>query len=83
MDRDRLGSINNGLPIFVSVDQNSKACCKILNTACGRTGIMCPIKLVITVGEAIVMKEEEDQAATKPWYQSGWVSVIDSYFASL
>jgi Transposase IS4 len=90
--------INHGLPMFVSMDRKPEDGCEIQNAACGRTGIMCRLKVVKTTRESRDEENEEDEAGalrglnhgtkvllklTSPWWMSNRVVVADSYFASV
>jgi Transposase IS4 len=90
--------INHGLPMFVSMDRKPEDGCEIQNTACGKTGIMCQLKLVKTSREAHEEERQEDETGafaglnhgtkvllklTRPWWMSNRVVVADSYFASV
>jgi Transposase IS4 len=83
--------IDKGLPHYVAIDRKPESGCEIQNSACGRSGIMLQLKLVVSREDENFESMEEDMLhGTKvlselvaPWAGSKRIVCADSYFSSV
>ena len=84
--------INHGLPQYVAIDRKPENGCEIQYSACGKSGVMLPLKLV----KGIDRVSEEDPAhnaetsllhgtqvlkdVVSPWFGSNHIVCADSYY---
>jgi hypothetical protein len=83
--------IDKGLPHYVAIDRKPESGCEIQNSACGRSGVMLQLKLVVSKEDEDFEDVDEDMLhGTKvlselvaAWAGSKRIVCADSYFASV
>lgn len=85
--------ISVGLPAYVAIDRKPESGCEIQDAACGRSGIMLRLRLVITVEDEHASATAADAGRAhggivimrlvEPWAGSRRIVCADFYFSSV